>query len=70
MPDVPPALSGDGMAPGLDPSQEAAVSHGSGPLLLSAGPGTGKTRTLVARVRRLVERGVDPASIHPRAHLF
>lgn len=63
LPDVPPASSGGGMAPGLDPSQGAAVSHGSGPLLLSAGPGTGKTRTLVARVRRLVEGGVDPASI-------
>ena len=63
LPDVPPASSGGGMTPGLDPSQEAAVSHGNGPLLLSAGPGTGKTRTLVARVRRLVERGVDPASI-------
>ncbi|RKK04928.1 ImmA/IrrE family metallo-endopeptidase [Pseudoroseomonas wenyumeiae] len=63
LPDVAPTPSGGGVAPGLDSSQEAAVSHGSGPLLLSAGPGTGKTRTLVARVRRLVERGVDPASI-------
>ena len=63
LPDVAPASSGGGTGPGLDPSQEAAVSHGTGPLLLSAGPGTGKTRTLVARVHRLVERGVDPASI-------
>lgn len=63
LPDVPPAPPGGGMAPRLDPSQEAAVSHGRGPLLLSAGPGTGKTRTLVARVRRLVEGGVNPASI-------
>ncbi|MCO6416153.1 UvrD-helicase domain-containing protein [Siccirubricoccus sp. KC 17139] len=63
LPDVAPPPPSGGAAPGLDPSQEAAVTHGSGPLLLSAGPGTGKTRTLVARVRHLVERGADPASV-------
>ena len=34
-----------------------------GPLLVIAGAGTGKTRTLVFRVARLVEIGVDPRSI-------
>ncbi|WP_338665989.1 UvrD-helicase domain-containing protein [Pararoseomonas sp. SCSIO 73927] len=64
LPDVPPDQLVAGTAPGLDPSQETAVRHRGGPLLLSAGPGTGKTRTLVARVRHLVEeRSVDPARI-------
>jgi superfamily I DNA/RNA helicase/Zn-dependent peptidase ImmA (M78 family) len=58
-------LPSDAVAPQqlLDPSQEVAVSHGEGPFLLEAGPGTGKTRTLVARVRALVDRGVDASSI-------
>ena len=33
----------------LTPEQAQAVTHGSGPLLLLAGPGTGKTRTLTHR---------------------
>jgi superfamily I DNA/RNA helicase/Zn-dependent peptidase ImmA (M78 family) len=47
----------------LDPSQEAAARIASGPFLLEAGPGTGKTSTLVARVLHLLERGVRPSSI-------
>ena len=47
----------------LNPSQyKAAVSH-RGPLLVLAGAGSGKTRTLVFRVARMVEEGIDPASI-------
>jgi superfamily I DNA/RNA helicase/Zn-dependent peptidase ImmA (M78 family) len=64
LPDVAPFPVAIGATPDLDPSQEAAVRHESGPLLLSAGPGTGKTRTLVARVRYLVEeRSVDPSQV-------
>ena len=37
-----------------NPEQDAAVAHGEGPLLIVAGPGTGKTRTLVARMARLL----------------
>jgi len=45
----------------LDPSQEAAARAESGPLLVGAGPGTGKTRTLTARVLYLTrEAGVRP----------
>lgn len=47
----------------LDPSQRAAAEHVGSPLLLEAGPGTGKTRTLVARIVHLIENGVDPTSI-------
>jgi DNA helicase-2/ATP-dependent DNA helicase PcrA len=50
--------------PGLDDTQAEAAHAPAGPLLVEAGPGTGKTRTLVARVEYLLEeRGVEPASI-------
>ncbi len=49
--------------PRLDASQRAAAEHAGSPLLLEAGPGTGKTLTLVARIVHLIESGADPASI-------
>jgi DNA helicase II / ATP-dependent DNA helicase PcrA len=48
---------------GLNAQQRAAVVHGEGPLLIIAGAGTGKTRTLVHRVADLIARGVPPARI-------
>ncbi len=42
----------------LNPEQAAAATHGDGPLLIIAGAGTGKTRTLVYRVAHLIDRGV------------
>jgi DNA helicase II / ATP-dependent DNA helicase PcrA len=51
------------MAEGLNPAQQAAVDHGDGPLCVLAGAGSGKTRVLVHRIERLVERGVRPAEI-------
>ena len=56
----------------LNAQQRAAVTHGartpgagfsSGPLLVIAGAGTGKTATLAHRVAHLVLEGVDPARI-------
>ncbi len=47
----------------LNREQAAAATHGSGPLLIIAGAGTGKTRTLVYRVAHLIERGVAPERI-------
>ena len=47
----------------LDEAQLAAVVHGDDPLVIVAGAGTGKTRTLTARVARLLERGVLPERI-------
>src|SRR3954464_5238727 len=48
---------------GLDESQLAAVTHSAGPLIVLAGAGTGKTRTLTSRVAHLLERGVRPERI-------
>ena len=39
----------------LNDQQKRAVTHGAGPLLILAGPGTGKTRTLTARIAYLVQ---------------
>ena len=47
----------------LNPDQARAVTFGDSPLLVIAGAGTGKTRTLVHRVAYLIERGVAPERI-------
>lgn len=60
-----PATAGRSTArPALDPDpeQQAAVDAPL-PLLLAAGPGTGKTRSIVAKYVALVRQGVDPAAI-------
>ncbi|MGW2114089.1 ATP-dependent helicase [Streptomyces zhihengii] len=49
--------------PQLDAAQRAVVDHGEGPLLVLAGPGTGKTTTLVESVAARIARGQDPARI-------
>ncbi|RNL77336.1 ATP-dependent helicase [Nocardioides marmorisolisilvae] len=56
----PPAAA----VPVLDEWQQAVVDHAGGPLLVLAGPGTGKTTTLVeAIVDRVEVRGADPSSV-------
>ncbi|MBU0490839.1 MAG: UvrD-helicase domain-containing protein [Chloroflexi bacterium] len=47
----------------LNANQRLAAQHPPGPLLVRAGPGSGKTRTLAYRVAYLVQEGVDPAHI-------
>ncbi|MFD5034169.1 ATP-dependent helicase [Streptomyces sp. NPDC058405] len=49
--------------PLLDAAQRTVVDHGAGPLLVLAGPGTGKTTTLVESVAERVARGTDPERI-------
>lgn len=46
-----------------DPTQIAAAEHRNSAFQLQAGPGTGKTRTLVRRIESLLAEGVDPMSI-------
>jgi superfamily I DNA/RNA helicase len=46
----------------LDASQRIAVSWDKGPLLVDAGPGTGKTRTLVHRIKHLLSKGSNSGS--------
>ncbi|MDR2504259.1 MAG: UvrD-helicase domain-containing protein [Deltaproteobacteria bacterium] len=48
---------------GLNARQRAAVLAGPGPVLALAGPGTGKTHTLVARILRLAEEGTPLGEI-------
>jgi superfamily I DNA/RNA helicase/RecB family exonuclease len=51
-------------APVLDPAQRAVVEHAGGPLLVLAGPGTGKTTCIVESVvHRVQARGVDPGQV-------
>jgi DNA helicase-2/ATP-dependent DNA helicase PcrA len=47
----------------LNPEQAAAASYGDGALLIVAGAGTGKTRTLVYRVAHLLQHGVKAERI-------
>lgn len=49
--------------PSLNPRQHTAATHRGTPLLVVAGAGTGKTKTLVARVVHLIDSGADPGRI-------
>ncbi|MEK6703405.1 MAG: ATP-dependent DNA helicase [Planctomycetota bacterium] len=47
----------------LSPEQQAAVDWSGGPLIVLAGPGTGKTRVIIHRIARLIKNGVPPDRI-------
>jgi len=53
----------DGWDAGLDDAQLTAATHDDSPLVILAGAGTGKTRTLTARVASLIDRGVPPERV-------
>src|ERR1700754_810002 len=48
---------------GLNTEQRQAVEAAEGALLIVAGPGTGKTKTLVRRIEHLAGMGIDPGTI-------
>ncbi|WP_371362279.1 ATP-dependent DNA helicase PcrA [Sporomusa rhizae] len=47
----------------LNPSQQEAVAHMNGPLLIMAGAGSGKTKVLTSRIAHLLAQGVAPYNI-------
>ena len=47
----------------MNEAQRQAVTHGEGPLLLLAGPGSGKTYTITNRILYLLEKGIRPEQI-------
>ena len=51
------------VVPALDPAQQEVVDHPGGPLLVLAGPGTGKTTTLVEAVVARIAAGADPEQV-------
>ena len=47
----------------LNPKQLEAVEKTEGPLLIFAGAGAGKTKTIAARIEHLIKKGVEPRNI-------
>ncbi|MCW5136970.1 UvrD-helicase domain-containing protein [Burkholderia cenocepacia] len=63
LPSVPPTRSQQAPDVPLNKAQRQAACHRGSAYLLKAGPGTGKTRTLIARVEGLLTDGGDPRRI-------
>lgn len=59
----PGAAPGKDLLADLTEDQQAAVTHGEGPLLILAGAGSGKTRVITRRVAYLLQQGVRPGNV-------
>src|ERR1700675_5050004 len=57
------STSPDAFLANLTDAQREAVLHTEGPLLILAGPGSGKTRVITCRVGNLIHQGVRPYQI-------
>jgi len=56
--DTPGESGADDILAGLNDAQKKAVTHPGGPILIVAGPGTGKTRTLTCRIAYLLQNRI------------
>ncbi|MEM8733843.1 MAG: UvrD-helicase domain-containing protein [Planctomycetota bacterium] len=56
-------MSREDLLKGLNESQVAAVTHVDGPMMVLAGPGSGKTRVVTHRIAHLIASGIHPRSI-------
>lgn len=63
LPEMVAAVEAESVERPLNPLQASAAAHRGEAFLLEAGPGTGKTQTLTARVEGLLAEGVDPRRI-------
>jgi superfamily I DNA/RNA helicase len=63
LPEIVAAVEAETVERPLNPLQASAAAHRGQAFLLEAGPGTGKTQTLTARVEGLLAEGVDPRRI-------
>jgi len=62
-PEHPASIMNDELARQLTPAQTKAVFHIDGPLLVIAGPGSGKTRVITYRIAALIDAGIRPHNI-------
>ena len=44
-------------------AQKQAIMHGEGPMLVLAGPGSGKTAVITGRLCNLIKKGISPSSV-------